>query len=173
MSIPQQHVSRMQVIAPYTRNARILAEQLLRCPQLAADVVQDATEKALTTMHFPAQESTKSWFLQVVRHQCIDQLRRQQKLVGETELATLATPEERLQLPCIATTRMVYQALAALPFELRDLIVLRELNDCSYKEIAAVVGIAEGTVMSRLHKARLALRSEFKRRAGENSDDYR
>ncbi|MDN7135231.1 RNA polymerase sigma factor [Pseudidiomarina terrestris] len=173
MALAAEHVSRMQMIEPHTRGAQRLAEQLLGCPQRAADVVQDATEKVLTTTHFPARQNAKAWFLQVVRHLCIDQLRRQRKHVDDDVLGSHRAPTEPLDSTLRETAGAVYEALAALPFELRDLIVLRELNECSYKEIAVIVGIAEGTVMSRLHKARLALRSEFKRRTGEDSDDYR
>ncbi|MFC0444889.1 RNA polymerase sigma factor [Pseudidiomarina halophila] len=168
----QQRATRLRRVAPHTAGARVLGEQLLRCPQNAADVVQDALEIALTTANFPAPDKTKAWFFQVVRNKCIDQLRQQQKFTDDTPLAALTLPEEHLQAPGTATTRCVYQALAALPFELRDLIVLRELNDCSYKDIALIVGIPEGTVMSRLHKARLALRDEFNKRSGENLNDH-
>ncbi|CAB0150032.1 RNA polymerase sigma factor SigV [Pseudidiomarina piscicola] len=162
--------SRMGLINAHYASALMLAQQLLMCPQNAADVVQDATEKALKVSDFPAPERVRTWYLKVVRNRCIDQLRSQRKFIDAQALESLAGAETPTTVSA-QTVSGAYSALAALPFELRDLIILRELNECSYKEIAAIVEIPEGTVMSRLHKARVALRNAFNRWQQEKSNE--
>lgn len=148
---------RYRVLEPYLVGAQILATQFMRCPQRGQDMVQDALEKALKTGHFPLDDKAKAWFLQVVRHRCVDELRVLQRHSDDADLADLAgQPHDPLQL---FSDNLVQKALAKLPQEQRDLLVLREFNDCSYADIAAIVGIPAGTVMSRLHRARMALRS--------------
>lgn len=159
-SMPQNSADaqqRYRVIAPYVAGAQVLAVQFMRCPQRGKDMVQDALEKALQTSHFPAAQKAKPWFLQVVRHRCLDELRLLQRHSDDTALAELIAPQpDPLQAH---RQNLVQQALALLPQEQRDLLVLREFNDCSYADIAMIVGIPEGTVMSRLHRARMAMRS--------------
>lgn len=159
-SMPQNSADaqrRYRVIAPYVAGAQVLAVQFMRCPQRGKDMVQDALEKALQTSHFPAAQKAKPWFLQVVRHRCLDELRLLQRHSDDTALAELIAPQpDPLQAH---RKNLVQQALALLPQEQRDLLVLREFNDCSYADIAMIVGIPEGTVMSRLHRARMAMRS--------------
>ncbi|RUO60246.1 RNA polymerase sigma factor [Pseudidiomarina insulisalsae] len=162
--MPDQTQQRYLQLQPHVPGARVLAEQLLNCSQRAADMVQDALEKALTTQHFPAREKTKAWFLQVVRNRCLDELRHLQRLTNDTDLAEPAAETwsaERQQ-----QQNLVQRALAQLSAEQRDLLVLREFNDCSYADIAIIMGIPAGTVMSGLHRARLALRHKLQRQMG-------
>lgn len=148
---------RYGVIAPYVAGAQVLATQFMRCPQRGKDMVQDALEKALQTSHFPLENKVKPWFLQVVRHRCLDELRHLQRHSDDTMLAEMPS-QQHDPLQAFAVN-IVQRALAELPQEQRDLLVLREFNDCSYADIATIVGIPEGTVMSRLHRARMAMRS--------------
>ncbi|WP_258806810.1 RNA polymerase sigma factor [Pseudidiomarina sp. CB1] len=147
---------RYRMIAPYVAGAQVLATQFMRCPQRGKDMVQDALEKALRTQHFPLKSKAKPWFLQVVRHRCLDELRLLQRHTDDSVLTELAT-QTHDSLPFVAQN-LVQEALARLSPEQRDLLVLREFNDCSYADIATIVGIPEGTVMSRLHRARMAMR---------------
>jgi RNA polymerase sigma-70 factor (ECF subfamily) len=140
--------------------AHALATQILGNPDDAADAVQDALTTALSRpgAYDAAKGPLKPWFLRVVRNRCIDQLRRRRPgSVPVDELAdTGNTPEQALQV----TQRDdgLHRALAELTTEQRQVIVLRDYLDLSYAEIADVLRVAQGTVMSRLHRARLALR---------------
>ncbi len=140
--------------------AHALATQILGNPDDAADAVQDALTTALSRpgAYDAAKGPLKPWFLRVVRNRCIDQLRRRRPGgVPVDELAdTGNTPEQALQV----TQRddELHRALAELTTEQRQVIVLRDYLDLSYAEIADVLRVAQGTVMSRLHRARLALR---------------
>ncbi|MBY6063017.1 RNA polymerase sigma factor [Pseudidiomarina sediminum] len=162
----KRHQQRFQQLQPHLAGARVLAESYFRCQQRAADVLQDSLEAALTTEQFPSTEQCRAWLFQVVRNRCIDSLRKQRKLSNDDSYDfTLATAEST---PTEEGYSEVHQALAALPFEQRDILVLREFSDCSYAAIADILGVAEGTVMSRLHRARLALSKELQRRMGES-----
>ncbi len=140
--------------------AHALAIQILGNPDDAADAVHDALATALSKPDSYDRElgPLKPWFLRVVRNRCLDQLRRRrssdfpvEKLVDNN-----ATPEQALQNE--QRDQELNAALASLPADQRQIIVLRDYLDLSYAEIAEVLRIAPGTVMSRLHRARLALK---------------
>ncbi len=156
-----QSLERYRALEPYVAGAQVVATQFMRCPQRGKDMVQDALEKALKTSHFPLDAKVKPWFLQVVRHRCLDELRVLQRHNDDAELTELAGQQQDMLTPF--TVNNVQKALASLPQEQRDLLVLREFNDCSYADIALIVGIPEGTVMSRLHRARLAMRAALQK----------
>lgn len=141
--------------------AHALAIQILGNADDAQDAVHDAFATALGNpgAYDAGKGPLKPWFLRVVRNRCIDMLRRRRapsaRPVDELE-SPVKTPEEAVAVSQ-AGSRVV-RALASLPAERREIIVLRDYLDLSYAEIAGVLDIAPGTVMSRLHRARLALK---------------
>jgi len=147
--------------------AHALAIQIMGNAEDAADAVHDAFEVVLTEPdRFDSEKGPlKPWFLRVVRNRCIDMLRRRRRSeVPVEELRDPAlTPEESLHAD--QRTQAVRRALAALTSDKREIIVLRDYLDLSYAEIAKVLDIAPGTVMSRLHRSRLALKEAL-----ENND---
>ena len=144
--------------------AHALAIQILGNVDDAQDAVHDAFATALGNpgAYDAGKGPLKPWFLRVVRNRCIDMLRRRRapsaKPVDELESSGI-TPEEALEASQISSR--VVRALASLPTERREIIVLRDYLDLSYAEIGSVLDIAPGTVMSRLHRARLALKEAF------------
>ena len=141
--------------------AHALAIQILGNADDAQDAVHDAIETALVNpgAYDARKGPLKPWFLRVVRNRCIDMLRRRRPAssvpVDELESSS-RTPEEALEASQ-ASSRVV-RALASLPADRREIVVLRDYLDLSYAEIANVLDIAPGTVMSRLHRARMALK---------------
>ena len=141
--------------------AHALAIQILGNADDAEDAVHDAFATALDRpgAYDARKGPLKPWFLRVVRNRCIDMLRRRRTSssmpVEELE-STTKTPEEALEAS--ETSFRLEQALARLPADRREIVVLRDYLDLSYAEIATVLDIAPGTVMSRLHRARLALK---------------
>ena len=139
--------------------ANTLAVQLLGNPDDAADAVQDSLLAVLSKPRsYKARKGPlRPWFLRVVRNRCID-LIRQRRPVDDV-LETLAdpgdTPEEALAQG--QRDEALQVALRALEHDQREIVVLREFLDLSYAEIGAVLELPPGTVMSRLHRARLAL----------------
>lgn len=156
-----------QELAQLGGGAHALAIQIMGNADDAADAVHDSFEAVLTEPErFDSEKGPlKPWFLRVVRNRCIDLLRRRRHSeVAVEELRDPAsTPEESLHAD--QRTQAVRRALAALTSDKREIIVLRDYLDLSYAEIAEVVGIAPGTVMSRLHRSRLALKEAL-----ENDD---
>lgn len=152
-----------QELIQLRNGAHALATYMLGSPDDAADAVHDAFAIALKRPEaFDAgKTSLKTWFLCVVRNRCIDLIRRRRPLDEVTDelVDHSAGPEQLLELA--QRDDEVQRALACLGTEQRQIVVLRDYMDLSYAEIAAVLGVAQGTVMSRLHRARMALKEEL------------
>ena len=131
----------------------------------AADIVQEACLRAFRYFDSYRDGDTKSWLLRIVRRTCYSWLERNRStdvvsLEAEAEfgdtLATASADAEGL-LESRSDLRRLDQLIEALPAPLRETIVLRELHELGYREIAEVTGVPIGTVMSRLHRARWLL----------------
>jgi RNA polymerase sigma factor (sigma-70 family) len=171
---PQDDATFERIVLPHLDSAHNLARWLVRDASLAEDVVQDAMLRALSYFATFRGGDARAWLLQIVRNAAYAALASRRKraetaLDGEGcdgEGAVLDVPDQADD-PEAALTRhqdlqRLGQALAALPCELRECLVLRELEGCSYKEIARVTGMPIGTVMSRLWRARQALMGQSK-----------
>jgi RNA polymerase sigma-70 factor (ECF subfamily) len=144
--------------------AHALASNMLGNPDDASDAVQDAFTTVLgKPLAYDGQKGPlKPWFLRIVRNRCLDLLRRRRPAgMPVDELKDRgATPEQAAELD--DRDRELKLALATITNEQRQIVILRDHLDLSYAEIADVLDIAPGTVMSRLHRARLALREVLK-----------
>lgn len=140
--------------------AHVLAMQILGKREDALDVVQDAITSTLTRPEaYQAEKGPlKPWFLRVVRNRCIDLLRQiHPSDVSVEELQdNAANPEQTLALAQFDD--ILKHALEELTVDQRQIVVLRDYLNLSYAEIADVLDITSGTVMSRLHRSRLALK---------------
>jgi len=140
--------------------AHALAIQILGNADDAADAVQDALMTALTRpgAYDDKKGQLKPWFLRVVRNRCFDLLRRRRSgdMPVDKLVDTAANPEQALDIA--QRDQALKTALASISTEQRQIIVLRDYLDLTYAEIADVLSVAQGTVMSRLHRARLALK---------------
>lgn len=139
-----------------------LAVQLLGNQDDAADVLQDALVTALRAKSFgPTQGSLKAWFLTVVRNRCLDLLRqrkrRPQTRFDEVRALARADNDPDIVFERRERATLLRRELERLPADQREILVLREYLDLPYAEIARVLSIPAGTVMSRLHRARTAL----------------
>lgn len=148
--------------------AHALAIQILGNAQDASDAVQDAFATALSRpgAYDDKKGPLKPWFLQVVRNRSIDMLRRRKPAQAVEELAsTVAAPDQAIE--DLQRDEGLQRALAELLPEQRQIILLRDYLELPYQEIAQVLDIAAGTVMSRLHRARMALRDKLERLDGK------
>ena len=149
-----------QELAQLGGGAHALAIQILGNVDDAADAVHDAFAAALAKpdAYDPRKGPLKPWFMRVVRNRSLDMLRRRRdnSMAIEEVIDPAGGPEEALGVA--QRTLAIKRALAAIPRDKREIIVLRDYLDLSYAEIADVLDIAQGTVMSRLHRARLALK---------------
>ena len=159
---------------PYLDDVYTLARYLLRSSADADDAVQECYLRAFR--HFDgfrgqaAKPSLiKPWLMAILRNVCRAEFARRSGAAGDlTEVAEDALPlwQEPASSPETAILRQrdqqaVRALLAALPEPFREAIVMRDINDLSYQEIAEVVGAPIGTVMSRLGRARSMLRAAW------------
>jgi RNA polymerase sigma-70 factor (ECF subfamily) len=156
-------------ILPHLDAAHNLARWLARDATLAEDVVQDAMLRAYRAFDGFRGTDPKPWLLAIVRNchrtQAVQNRRRAQvPLPDETEQgAILATedPDPERKAAEHDEARKLNQVIAKLPEEFRETLILREMEDLSYKEIAEITGAPIGTVMSRLARARALLREKW------------
>jgi RNA polymerase sigma-70 factor (ECF subfamily) len=158
--------ARFEAIAlPHLDAAYALARWMTRNDADAADVMQEAFLRAFRYFDSYREGDTKSWVLKIVRRTCYTWLERNRpadvvSLEAEEEFGdAVATPaiETEALLESRSDLRHLDQLIEALPAPLREAIVLRELHELGYREIAEVTGVPIGTVMSRLHRARSLL----------------
>jgi len=152
-----------RLIMPHVPAAFNLARWLTRDPHDAEDVVQEATMRALRGIDGFHGGDARCWLLTIVRNTCFSWRKQnrqsQPAALMEDDLADVeggaAAPDAALLRA--ADAEMVRQAIDSLPTEFREVLVMREIEGLSYKEIAAVADLAPGTVMSRLSRARQRL----------------
>ena len=157
------------VVLPHLDAAYALARWLTRNEADAADVVQEACLRAFRYFDSYREGDAKSWLLRIVRRACYDWLGRNRpaELVslaseGDPDIPGHDPPAATIDADALLQSRSDLQHLdrliEELPPPLREVIVLRELHELDYRQIAEVTGVPIGTVMSRLHRARAALR---------------
>ncbi len=153
-----------RVVLPLLPSAYNLARWLTRSAHDADDVVQEAFLRAYR--FFPSFRGTdaRAWVLTIVRNACWTFLRASRARESAAPLEELDEPADTAasaeeDLVRRAEGARLSRALDELPAEFREVLVLRELEELSYREIAEVVGIPAGTVMSRLCRARRRLQA--------------
>ena len=150
------------VVLPHLDAARRLARRLLRDERDAEDVVQEASLRALRYFQTFSGGDGRAWFLSIVRHACYGWRRGFQAPTSpfDEEQHSGERPQKDPEALLLQTddASVIARAMRRLPDPLHQLLVLRELEELSYRELADVVGIPIGTVMSRLSRARVALR---------------
>ncbi|MEO8481766.1 MAG: sigma-70 family RNA polymerase sigma factor [Acidobacteriota bacterium] len=161
-----------QLVTDHQRMVYTLALHLLGDAQEAMDLSQEVFLRVFRTLtQFRGQSTLRTWIYRIVVNQASNRQRwwrrrhRSQQVGLEdhvahhgelTELRLFAAPERVLEQR--ETVDRVQAALAQLPFDQRAAIVLREIDGLSYDEIAEALGVAVGTVKSRLARARGSLR---------------
>jgi RNA polymerase sigma-70 factor (ECF subfamily) len=156
-----------RTLLPHLDAAYNLARWLCRDVHDAEDLVQAAYLRALKFFAGFHGENSRAWLLRIVRNTCYSFLERKRArgtaTVFDEETHAVASngtdPESRLLRE--DQKQSVHKAVEELPVELREVVVLRELEGLSYKEIAAIAEIPMGTVMSRLARARERLRTHL------------
>lgn len=139
-----------------------LGRWLLGNEQDASDAVHDAYVRAARAAHTYAGGNARAWWLAIVRNCCLAKLalrKRDSHLRAVDNEPSVADVESRAETD--QRRAMVAQQLRALPVEFREALVLREIEDLSYREIADVLNVPIGTVMSRLSRGRAMLQRAF------------
>jgi len=151
-----------EVVLPHLDAAHRLARWLMRNEHDAEDVVQEASLRAFRYFRTFTGGSGRAWFLRIVRNTCIsrrsDRMHLTDAFDEERHRSTGPTADPETLLLRADAAAVVERTLDALPDRFRELLVLRELEGLSYRELADALGIPMGTVMSGLSRARLAFR---------------
>jgi RNA polymerase sigma-70 factor (ECF subfamily) len=157
-----------RVFLPHLQQAYRLARWMTGSAVDAEDVVQEASLRAFRSIRDCTGSNPRGWALAVVRNTANTWLtrNRRERVAAGGDIADhsasdvegepdLDTPEAVLLRK--ASIEEVRRAIDALPAPFREVIVLREIEECDYREIAEIAGIPLGTVMSRLSRARSML----------------
>jgi RNA polymerase sigma-70 factor (ECF subfamily) len=150
-----------QLVLPHLDAAFNLSRWLLRSRADAEDVAQEALLRAFRFFRGFNGGDARAWLLQIVRNTCYTWLEKNRQVEQMTEFdedlhqQSSATPEA-LAIAGDNRDRLA-RALETLPVRFREVLILRELEGCSYKEIAAITSVPIGTVMSALARARQRL----------------
>jgi RNA polymerase sigma-70 factor (ECF subfamily) len=140
-----------------------VARWLMRNETEAEDAVQEAYLRAIS--HFAGFRGGdgRAWLMKIVRNSCYDRLKQKSASGQNTHFdevvhsACQQTPNPETAFLTAERTEVVRKSLAGLPAQYREVLVLRELEQLSYREIADIAGVPLGTVMSRLSRARQQL----------------
>jgi RNA polymerase sigma-70 factor (ECF subfamily) len=163
---PDKRTRFEQVALPHLEAAYNLARWLTHNDHDAEDVVQEAYARAFTFFDGFRGEDGRPWLLAVVRNTCYTWLEKHRpreptvRLDEKVHAPSSALNPEQLFMRQ-ATGEELRAAVAELPVEFREVVVLREMEGLSYKEIAGVLSIPLGTVMSRLTRARARLQQSL------------
>ena len=153
-----------QLVLPHLDAAFNLSRWLLRSRSDAEDVAQEALLRAFRFFRGFNGGDARAWLLQIVRNTCRTWFHANQRLKDASEFDENHFPPDSHALdPEEAaiqndSSNLVRSALAQLPRKSREVLILRELEEMSYKEIAYITGRPPGTVMSSLSRARGQLR---------------
>ena len=152
----------------------------------ARDEAMDLTQETFMKAHqalpgWRPEAQFRTWLFSIAHNTALDVLRRRQR-VEFVSFSDLPAGEEDHALPDPArqpderladrqSIELLERTLQELPAEHREILLLREMEDMSYTEIAATLGIAEGTVKSRIARARSAALAGYQRHTGEHRDE--
>jgi RNA polymerase sigma factor (sigma-70 family) len=173
-----------ELIEPLLNDAYTFARYLARDPSAAEDIVQEASLRAFRHVESLRSHDARAWMMKIVRN-CFYAWREKVTQAGlrsidtdlladdggggmaeEADFAEHELDPQRI-LESTLKREAVRQMIESLPVVYREALVLRELNDMSYREIADLTGTPMGTVMSRLARARDMLKKLWLERAGE------
>ncbi len=154
-----------QLLAAHGPRVHRAAAGMLRDEQEAREVAQDALAKAWAARdRYDTRRPFYPWLATIVRNTCRDAIaRRKHRAIGglDSERLISASPTPLQSLSSKEAESAVYAAMGRLDEGWRDILVMRHFEDLSYAEIGQTLGIPQGTVMSRLYRARKALTTEL------------
>jgi RNA polymerase sigma-70 factor (ECF subfamily) len=161
----QERVRFEQLVLPHLDAAFNLARWVLRGRNDAEDVAQEALLRAYRFFRGFNGSDARAWLLQIVRNACYSWLEKNRPMDLSTEFDEQFYPQSSATPESLAIAgddkERLTRALEALPPRFREVLVLRELEGCSYKEIASITAMPIGSVMSSLSRARQRLQQSL------------
>ena len=168
-------------ISPHLKSAYNLARWLTRSHEDSEDIVQEAFLRAFSAFESFRGEDGKPWLLAILRNVCKAEFARRSAVPASSEgrdddrvedppaIWQGPQPSPEVELLQRSDGQRIRRLVAELPQPFREAVVLRDINNLSYREIAEVAGIPLGTVMSRLARARSMLRAAWKGEEGSTT----
>ncbi|MEO8073937.1 MAG: sigma-70 family RNA polymerase sigma factor [Acidobacteriota bacterium] len=164
---------------PFSADLFRVAMFLKRDRDVAEDLVQETMMQALKSFHrYEKGTNCKAWLTTIMYHTHYKQLRKQTnlQLVADTEEKIAETVQFEAPIPQHLTDEDVLQAIKKVPETFREIVLLCDVEGFAYKEIASLLDVPIGTVMSRLHRGRKVLRGElavYARNYGIETDEIK
>jgi RNA polymerase sigma factor (sigma-70 family) len=152
-----------EIMLPHLNAAHNLARWLTRNDHDAQDVVQEAYLRAFRFFDSYKGGDGKAWVLEIVRNTCFTWGRREKRNLANVAFDEAAHapavqgPNQEETLMDVANRSILRDCIEKLPEAFREVLVMRELEEMSYRQIADVTSLPAGTVMSRLSRARTRL----------------
>ncbi|CAN5230925.1 sigma-70 family RNA polymerase sigma factor [soil metagenome] len=164
---------------PFSTDLFRVAMFLKRERDAAEDLVQETMMQALKSFHrYEKGTNCKAWLTTIMYHTHYKQLRKQTnlQLVADTEEKIAETVQFEAPIPQHLTDEDVLEAIKKVPETFREIVLLCDVEGFAYKEIASLLDVPIGTVMSRLHRGRKVLRGElavYARNYGIETDEIK
>ena len=161
-----------EIVRTHRRKIFNLAYKFVGRHDEAEDLTQDIFIKIFKALHtFDRRANFQTWLISISRNLCIDHyrsVRKERETMARDVDASVLTPASRDRSPLgeleqVDLRRRIKEALAELPPTLREAVVLRDLQEFSYQEIATQLRLPEGTVKSRINRGRLELARQLRR----------
>jgi len=157
-----QHQQFKRTLVEYRENLYRIAYSWCHNPALADDLVQETLAKALKNSgQLRDQQTIKAWLYRILSNCWRDHFRRSRDTVDVDDIILVETQTPDLQHDRQQIVNRVRSAIARLPMGQRQVISLVDLEGCSYIEVAQILDVPIGTVMSRLSRARKALKDQL------------
>lgn len=159
-----------RVVLPFLDDAYTLARYLMRDEHDAQDVVQESFLRALRYYDRHPIDNARAWLLTIVRRTCYSWKSSDRAHAATEEFDESlhsppgSSPDPAEHAVAVSRREQLLTALERIPAEFREVIILRELQELSYREISQVIDAPLGTVMSRLSRARLRLQAALAKR---------
>jgi RNA polymerase sigma-70 factor (ECF subfamily) len=169
-----------QIVRQHWRKVFNLAYKFVGRHDEAEDLTQDVFLKIFKALHtFDRRANFQTWLISISRNLCIDHyrsVRKERETMARDVDASQLTPPARERSPLgeleqLDLRQRIREALAELPPTLREAVVLRDLQEFSYQEIAAQLRLPEGTVKSRINRGRLELARQLRRLQNQRPGD--
>jgi RNA polymerase sigma-70 factor (ECF subfamily) len=169
-----------QIVRQHWRKVFNLAYKFVGRHDEAEDLAQDVFLKIFKALHtFDRRANFQTWLISISRNLCIDHyrsVRKERETMARDVDASQLTPPARERSPLgeleqVDLRRRIKEALAELPPTLREAVVLRDLQEFSYQEIATQLRLPEGTVKSRINRGRLELARQLRRLQNKGPGD--
>jgi RNA polymerase sigma-70 factor, ECF subfamily len=165
-----------ETVLPHLHAGRALARWLMRNDDDAEDVVQEASLRALRYFASFDGNDGRAWFLTIVRNTCWSWQNRAPRVFDafdeELHSGVQPTGDPEALARRIDDGRLIDHALSTLPDRFRELLVRREFEGLSYRELAEAMDVPIGTVMSGLSRAREAFRVAVTRELNQQQGGY-